>query len=139
MTYVTVVDAEDVVKAWLLTTSVATLVTVSGKTHIYMAMPTGSPLPSLILSRVGGSPRADSDVSEDIARISFRIYGSKRTEVKAIAKALVSEVESLAYTGSVSTASGRLVAAQTLNWFWSPDPVSDTPRYMVDILATVHS
>ncbi|HYJ33833.1 MAG TPA: DUF3168 domain-containing protein [Candidatus Binatia bacterium] len=129
------VDAEDVVKSWLLTTSVAPLVS----NKIYMAMPKGTPLPSVILSRVGGSPQAGSDVPADEARISFDIYASQRPQAKAITAALVSEIESLAYLDAVVTPVGRLDAAEVINVLWLPDPVSDTPRYIVDARMVVRA
>lgn len=135
MTYATYVDAEDIAKAWLLTTSVAPLV----NNKVFMAMPTGAPLPSLILSRVGGAPPAGSDVPEDLARISFDCFAATRPQAKEIAKALVSELESLAYLGPVDTPAGRLETAQCLSWLWFPDPVSDTPRYIIDALMIVRA
>lgn len=128
MTYATFVDAEDIAKAWLLTTTVAPLV----NNKIFMAMPTGAPLPSVILSRVGGAPPAGSDVPYDLARISFDCFASTRPQVKEIAKTLVSELESVAYTGPFDTPAGRLETAEVVSWLWFPDPVSDTPRYIVD-------
>lgn len=128
-------DAEDVAKNWVLGTSVAPLV--NGK--IFMAMPKGSPLPSVVLSRVGGSPPAGSDVNDDLARISFIIWAAQRAQAKAITAALISEIESLAYTGAVDTPAGRLDAAQVVNVLWLPDPVSDTPRYIVDARMVVRA
>lgn len=128
-------DAEDIAKAWLAGTSVAPLV--NGK--IFMAMPVGSPLPSIVLSRVGGSPAAGSDVPADLARISFAIWAAQRAQAKAITAALVSEIESLAYTGAVDTPAGRLDAAEVINVLWLPDPVSDKPRYIVDARMVVRA
>lgn len=135
MSYVTYVDAEDVCKAWLLSTPVAPLV----NNKIFMAMPAGAPLPSLILSRVGGAPPPGSEVPVDYARISFSIYAATRPQAKEIAKALVGELESIAYTGAVDTPAGRLDVAQVASWVWFPDPVSDTPRYIVDALLVVRA
>lgn len=135
MTYMTYVDAEDVAKAWLLGTSVAAMV----NNKIFMAMPKGSPLPSITLSRVGGSPPAGSDVPADYARISFDVWAATRPQAKAIAKALVSECESLAYTGAVETPDGRIDVAEVINWLWMPEAVSDTPRYIVDVRMVVRA
>lgn len=135
MTYATYVDAEDVAKSWLLGTSVAALV--AGK--VFMAMPTGSPVPSVVLSRVGGSPPRGSDVPVDFARISFSIWASTRPQAKDITKALVGEIESIAYTGAVDTPAGRIDGAEVINWLWLPDPVSDTPRYIVDAQLVVRA
>jgi uncharacterized protein DUF3168 len=133
MTAVTIVDAEDLVKAWLLTTSVASLVS----NKIFEGIPKGSPIPSVILYRAGGAPRAGSTVPEDVARISFDCWGSNRPQCKAIVKALVSEIESLAYTNSYEGTDALLVSGETLSVVWLPDPVSDTPRYALDALFSV--
>lgn len=139
MTPRVITDAEAVVKEWLFTTAVAPIVTWGGFTHIYLAMPPGSPKTSVILSRAGGAPVQGSDTSEDVARISFRCYGRDRTTASDIAMALISAVESLAYGGEVITPMGAIKAAETRSWSWSPDPESQTPRYLVDIAFTVMS
>lgn len=139
MATLTFVDAEDVVKAWLLDTTIAPLVTWGGKTHIYQGMPTGSPMPSVILTRVGGAPSRSSTVYEDNARISFSCWARNRPAAKEIARVLVSEIESISHSSAVVTAFGRLDAAETISWLWLPDPEADLPRYVVDALMVVRS
>lgn len=135
MSYVAFVDAEDVAKAWLLTTSVAALVS----NKVFMAMPSGSPLPSVILSRVGGAPLPGSDVPADQARISFSCYAASRPQAKSITVALVGELESLGYAPPVDTAAGRIDTAQVISNLWLPDSTTDTPRYIVDALLIVRA
>lgn len=139
MTVVTAyADVESAVVAWLATTPVAPLVTRAGDggLNIYRAMPTSAPLPAVVVNRVGGGPRARSDVPEDVARLSFDCWGSSRADAIAVATALVAACENLAETGTYVTGDGtaRLVAAEVVLWLWSPDPNSDTPRYVVDAL-----
>lgn len=129
------VDIEDLVKDWLLTTPVADLVELNGYVQIYMGMPKGDPMPSVILSRVGGAPRNEGGgIPEDTARISFSIWGRNRPQAKQIAKTLVAEVENLAFTGGYTSSNGRLEVAETINWFWFPE--NEIARYIVDVLFT---
>lgn len=131
------VDAEDVALEWLLTTSVAPLLMKNGYVQAYLAMPKGFPLPVVVLSRVGGAPVFTSAVPYDRARISFQCWAANRPQAKAIAKALISEAESICVTGPSITTSGRIEAIQTVSEVWLPDPGSDTSRYVVDLLMTV--
>lgn len=134
MSYVLIyTDVENLVKQWVLTTPVAPLLTrTDGGTSIFLAMPASSPLPALVLSRVGGAPRASSDVPEDAARMTFNCWGTTRTQCGQIARTLMAELENLSQTGGFVSGDARLVAAQVLNMFWLPDPESDTARYIVD-------
>lgn len=127
MTIVNLVDAENCVLSWIKTTSVNGLV--NGK--IYLAVPTGNPLPRVILSQVSGAP-ANSHVAYEEARISFHCTANNRPQAKAIALALINEVESLSYQIPPIAAGGRLVAATTLNKLWLPDITSDISRYVCD-------
>jgi hypothetical protein len=128
-------DAEDVAKSWLMTTSVAPLV--NGK--IFLAMPKGSPNPCVLLSRVGGAPPASSTTNEDVARISFTIYAPSRPAAKQIATALATELSSIYEGNPISTPSGVLDVGEIISWLWSPDPKSDTPRYIIDANFIVRS
>lgn len=128
-------DAESVAAAWLATTQVAPLVTrPDGGLSIYKAMPTGAPLPAVVLSRVGGAPRPQSDVPEDLVRLSFDCWGRSRSESVTVAAALVAACEGLGEAGGYVADTGRLAAAEVVSWVWAPDPRSDTPRYVVDAL-----
>lgn len=140
MSFITLVDAEDLVKEWLLSTSVASLV----NNKIFLAMPVGFADPKLsrpvvTLSRVGGAPLSGSDVPVDIARISFRVWAPTRPAAKGIATALVGEVESLSLTGGYVSSIGRLESGETVTWLWAPEPVSDISRYIVDVRFTTLS
>jgi hypothetical protein len=143
-TWVQPVDAEDIAKEWLAGTSVAPLVMKNGKPMIFEAMPKGTasnpapPMPVIVLQRVGGAP-LPLDPYVDQARISFQVWAKQRSQAKAIAIALIAELESIIYTGPVDTSKGRLESATTVNNVWMPDPASDTSRYVVDALLTVFS
>lgn len=122
------VDAEDVVKEWLLTTSVAPLVT----NKIFLAMPKGAPLPSVILSRVGGTSMPESDAPIDAARISFAVWAANRPQAKTIRTALLGEIESIGYQPEYVGTVGRIKSGLLLSDIWLPDPEDDVPRYIVD-------
>lgn len=126
------VDAEDVVKDWLLTTSVAPLVTVGASAKIFLAMPKGAPLPAVLLSRVGGTSMQGSDTPIDAARISFSVWAANRPQAKTIKLALLGEIESIGYQPEYVGSVGRIKAAELLTDLWLPDPETDTPRYVVD-------
>jgi Protein of unknown function (DUF3168) len=128
---------EPAIKAWLGVTSLAPLLTrPDGGLSIYLAMPPASPLPSVILTRVGGGPHPRKDLPEDRPRISFDCWGTSRDQAAAVAGALVSECESLAPAGGHEFDGVCLLAAEVVTWLWLPDPNTDTPRYVVDALFT---
>lgn len=138
MSVVTYAEAEGVVRSWLLTTGVAPMVTrTDGGVSIFLAMPTGSPIPAVVLSRVGGAARPRKDLPEDQARISFDCWGKSRAQASSIAYAVMSELDSLSRAQGYTLGSTSLVAAETLALVWQPDPESDTARYVVDALVTV--
>lgn len=128
MTIVILPDVEDLAKAWLLTTSVAALVT----NKIFLATPKGSPLPCVTLSRVGGG-LTNNDQPTDSARIRFQCFAAGRPQAKAIAKALVSEADSLALNGGYTASDGKLQVAEVVLNMYLADPVSDTPKYIIDV------
>lgn len=112
-------DAEDIVLAWAKVVMAPTKCFLEAK---------GNPLPRIQLARVGGAP---TDIA-DQARISFSVLATTRPQAKDLAKTLLGELLSLAYTGSVSTPQGVLEAVEVVSRIWFPDPVSDTPRYIID-------
>jgi Protein of unknown function (DUF3168) len=128
---------EELAKLWLATTPVASLVIrAPGQYNIFKAMPTASPLPSVVLSRVGGAPLRRSDLPLDVARISHDCWAANRTTADDIARALVAACENLAQVGGFTHASGILLVAEVVSMLWMPDPASDTSRYVVDALYT---
>ncbi|MDP8971148.1 MAG: DUF3168 domain-containing protein [Actinomycetota bacterium] len=133
----TQVDTELLAWHWTHTTPVAALVTREpGKYNIFRAMPIGSPLPSVVLSRVGGAPPRRSDMPLDVARISFDCWAADRTTAADIARELVGACENLSQAGAYTHAAGILLAAEVVSHIWVPDPESDTPRYVVDAMFT---
>ena len=129
-------DIESAIKAWAMTGPIAPLVTAGGRTHIYMAMPTASPVPSVILSRVGGGIRPASDLPIDRARISFDCWGTSRAQAQALSATLVTELDNLAPNGGYTVGGVTLAVAEIILWTWLPDPKADTARYVVDALVT---
>lgn len=130
-------DVETLVQRWLKTTTVAPHLTrTDGGINIFKAMPKAAPLPSMVLTRVGGAPARRSDLGEDVARISCECWAASRDVAASVAMSLVAELETLAPAGGFVDGPARLAAAETLSWLWLPDPASDTPRYVVDALVT---
>lgn len=126
-------DVESFVKGWLLTTSVAALVTrADNGVSVYMAMPTGAPVPAVILTRVGGGPTARKDLPEETARMTFTCWGRTRAQAGTIARAVTVECESVARMPGYTAGGTTLAAAHVSRVFWLPDPDSDTARYIVD-------
>lgn len=134
----TFADVESLAAAWLSTSAVAPLVTrPGGGVNIFKAMPASSPLPAVIVSRVGGAPAARSDFPRDVARVSFSCWAASRPAATTIAITLVAELDNLARLGPYLGAdNARLGAAEVLSWLWLPDPAADTPRYAIDALMT---
>ncbi len=138
MTVVSFADTESVVKRWLLTTSVASLLMRSaGQYSIYLAMPPASPNPALTVSLVSGGPDRN-DLPQQTDRIQFDCWGLTRDQAGLISRTLIAELESLARSGSYidPTSGAYLGCARVVSKRWLPDPESDTPRYIVDALIT---
>lgn len=130
-------DVETLIQTWLKTTYLVPLLTrPGGGINIFKAMPTGAPLPSVVLSRVGGAPARGVDMPEDVARISFDCWAQNREQAVGLSLTLVSVLEELAPSGGYTDGSGRLAVAETVSWVWLADKSSDTPRYIVDALIT---
>lgn len=127
---------ESVVKTWLAGTSVAPLVARSpGVFNIFLAMPPAAPIPSVIISQVGGGPLPRKDIPECRYRLSFDCWGTSRSQASQIARALMGELDGLGYSGEVIDGV-YLGTADILSMLWRPDPDSDTARYIVDALIT---
>ena len=130
-------DVESLTQSWLKTSDLAAVLTrTDGGISVFKGAPNKMPLPSIVLSRVGGAPAAGKDVPEDIARISFDCWAKTRDDAIQVSLALVGELESLALTGGYSGGGSILAVAETVSWIWLPDKNSDTPRYVVDALIT---
>lgn len=130
-------DTEALVKTWLAGTPVADLVRrPDNGLNIFEAMPLSSPLPAVVLSRVGGAPDRNSDVPVDIARISFDCWAATRAQARQIAGALASAAVNLSEHGGYESGTARLYVAEIVGWVWLPDPQADMPRYIVDALFT---
>lgn len=129
-------DVENLAKTWSLTTDVAPLVARPGGFNIYLAMPALSPLPAVVISRVGGGPARRKDLPEEVSRISFSCWAASRAQAGEISRVLVGELETLARTGGWESAGTILAAGEVVSVIWLPDPDSDTPRYIVDALVT---
>lgn len=130
-------DVENVVKAWLATTTVAPLVQRSaGVYSIYLGMPKASPVPSVILTLISGYPGARNDIPQLESRIQFDCWGTTRDQAGVISRTLCAELESLSRIGVYYTGATLLASAQVQTMRWLPDPESDTPRYIVDALIT---
>lgn len=136
MSLVVYANVETLTRSWLAGTSVGTLVQRSGGgTNVFLAMPTSSPLPAVVVSRVGGGPTS-SELPEDVSRLSFQCWGTSRPQVSDIAYALMGELDSLSRLGGYTSGNATLAAAEVLSLLWLPDPESDTARYVVDALMT---
>ena len=133
MSAVTFADTEAVVKRWLATTSVAPLISrPGGGLNIFGAMPNSSPLPALIVTRVGGGVDAVAEVPSDLARISFACWAATKDSASALYRAVLGEVDTLARVGGWTEAPTTLLAGSVESVVWLPDPDSDVPRYIVD-------
>lgn len=134
---ITYANTEAVVKTWLYSTSVATmLLRADGGYSIYHALPAKSPIPALVCFQVSGGPQTRKDLPEQQVRIQFDCWGLSRLQAGDIARALLNELENLAQNGGDIISGVYLGAAVTSNMRWLPDPDSDTPRYIVDALIT---
>jgi hypothetical protein len=120
MPSLSVCDSEDVMLAWVK------IVMPTVKSFLQAE---GNPLPRIQVSRVGGAP---TDIADE-ATISFTVNAATRPQCKDITLALLDALLAIPYAGSVVTTKGVLEAAHIISNLWFPDPVSDTPRYIVDV------
>jgi len=132
-------NTEILVKTWLrASAALAAMVPLPGGVGpaIFLAMPKGAPNPCILISQVSGGPSLRKDIPEQVARISFDVYGPNRTDASAIAVALMELLHNLGSDGSYSDGLATIFAADVVGFRWQPDPDSDTPRYIVDALIT---
>lgn len=130
-------NLESLVQDWLKGSDLGVMLTrIDGGISVFQAMPNKAPLPSLVLSRVGGAPSARSDFPQDVGRVSFDCWGNSRGEAYDVSRILMDLIEDLAPTGGYTSGHGRLMAAESVSWIWLADKASDTPRYVVDALFT---
>lgn len=111
MSFITAVDAEDVVCAWVKTLSLPT----SPQIFLHAL---GQPLPRIQMYQVTDIPNF---VDASVARISFEIHAANRPQAKAIKKALKGEILSLAYADPVRTPEGTIEAAEIASDVWRPN------------------
>lgn len=129
-------DTENVVKAWLPTTSVGPLIQrADGGYSVFLAMPPGAPNPAVIITQIAGGPDPN-DLPQQTVRIQFDCWGRTRTEAGNIARALIGELDWIPRNGGAIVQGAYLGAMQVQMMRWLPDPESDTPRYIVDALVT---
>jgi hypothetical protein len=126
-------DIEGTLKLWATATaSIASQVTAGSRTNIYLAMPAASPLPALIIQRVGGGLVGTGDLPGDMARISFDCWGTSRPQALALSQALVTALDDLGPAGGWSLPGIRLETAEIALWLWQADTTTDAARYIVD-------
>lgn len=129
-------DTENVVKAWIPTTSVGPLIRRADNGYsVFLAMPTGAPNPAIIITQVAGGPDR-KDLPQQTVRLQFDCWGRTRAEAGTIARTLMGELEWLPRTGGAIVQGAYVGAADVQLMRWMPDPESDTPRYIVDALIT---
>lgn len=142
MTAITVVpDIEGALRDWLRTvTSITTLVA----NRVFMGYPRGEPeLPLIALKQVGGAMDA-GEAPTVVAVIQFDCWGAGQNKSQAndVKLALIGALFDLR-GGTPLTAAVRALGATVLNAFWSPDPLSNQARYVVDAqvqaIAIAHS
>lgn len=134
-------DAEELCKAWLLSTPlVASLCTVGTDINIFIAMPLSAPTTAVTMRRVGGATPISSDIPYDSPRMSFDCWAPTRRAANAIASAIMTEVYNLGETGGWTNPElGRLYTGTILSMRWLPDRESDAPRFIVDATFTTIS
>jgi hypothetical protein len=130
-------DTEQVLKAWLPTTTVGPLIRrTDGGYSVFMAMPAASPLPAVIITQIAGGPDAAKDLPQQTVRVQFDCWGKSRQQAGDIARALMAELEWVPRNGGAIVQGAYLGACAVQMMRWLPDPDSDTPRYIVDALIT---
>jgi hypothetical protein len=126
-------DIEAAVKQWGIgNPRVAATVTHDGRTHVYQSMPAASPIPSLIIQRLGGAPIGRSELPVDAARLTFDCWGTTRGQALTIAQTLVTELDCLGSMGGYVLPDVTLTTAVVYSWTWLPDIRTDVARYVVD-------
>lgn len=90
------------------------------------------------LFRVGGAPDASDSASHlDRPSVQFDCYGSSREEAFDVAAAVERSVRALEGTKSGGVVVTRV--RRNLGPVWSPDPVTNAPRYLLGAILAAHA
>jgi hypothetical protein len=127
-------DVEGRVRAWARANA---FVVAEVGTRTFFGFPDGADLPLLTLRRVGGGTD-DGEAPIDSARISFECWGRTKQEAAAAAAAVKSAAESLP-AGTPMGADAICYGASVELDLWLPEPKTDRPRYVVDVVFTVRA
>lgn len=124
-------DAEQLAVDWLKAhTDIDALV----GNKIFTALPKDPTYPCLVIRRLGGVPAIREHL--DRARLQIDAWGRTKYEARqaaAAAQAALHEMPPATHTQGVVTA-----VEDDLGLTWSPDPVTDRPRYIVGVLVYLH-
>lgn len=100
-------------------------------------LPRDLPLPYLQLSRLPGSIVDDASMRVERARVQLSSWADNRGDALDLARAALRAIAELA-GGSFEQGTVTGVDAE-LTPYWSPDPDTDTPRYLLTVALYVHA
>lgn len=127
-------DAEGAARSWLR--SLVSLLSLGVKTNF--SFNNTADVPQVVVRQVAGAP----DVGESpfyISRLQHDCWAAKKADARLIADTLVGEAESLKSGAAMGTGAVALGASCVMGPLWSPDPVDQRPRYIVDIQYTLRA
>ena len=108
----------------------ASAVTALVGTRTYLgALPLGSPLPALVVSRVGGGM---DGYTYDAAMIQVEAWAASGSQAETLITAAVTVLAS-APEATALNASAQLMGARLNALLWFPDPDTDIPRYIATV------
>jgi hypothetical protein len=125
-------DVEAACRTWLRSAGS------SAGARVYFNVPDKDPTgPWVTVNRVGGGPLQGTDAPTDAARVSFSCWGGTKFQAQQLSAEVSSAVFALKFGDTMG--SSICCAAELLSVLWAPDPVSNTPRYLVDATIMVRS
>lgn len=132
---VTFTDAEGAVREWARAQSDLNSA-VNGR--VFFGVPDGTPpFPLITVRRIGGTPQ-EGEAPLDDARISFDVWAKTKAQAAQIAAILISAAHNMTPNTPMGASAVGYGAVCLLN-LWSPDPDTDTPRYVIDIQFTLRA
>lgn len=127
------VNTEKLVRDYLAAdTGVAALV----GTRVYTHLPASPTFPLVVLSRFAGGSTVWGHLDEPRLQIEAWAEKGQRPACESVGEAVRSAMKSVNIRGSRT---GGVVSGTTENLYrWFPDPVTERPRYLLDVTVYAH-
>lgn len=111
-----------------------TIISIAGVDRVSTEIPAGAEMPRIRLTLTGGSPEIPGWLHSP--RVNIEAYADTKTEAFDLIVAAIEAAEQLSNT----VRDGIVISSceQETGLSWSPDPFTETPRYLAAIVLYVH-